>query len=360
MSGATWPHLLGTLLAGGDLRREEAAWALGEVLAGSATPAQIAAFAVALRAKGETVAELEALVDTLIAHAVPFPRPAGLARVVDVVGTGGDQSHTVNISTMAAVVAAAAGCPVVKHGNRAASSSAGSADTLEALGLPLDLPPVAVADVLAQVGITFCFAPAWHPAMRFAGPPRREIGVPTTFNLLGPLANPARPEAMAVGAADPRLAALMAGALAARGVDALVFRGDDGLDELSTTTTSQVWITHAGQVVPAVLDPSELGIPTATVADLRGGTPEQNAATTRRVLAGEPGPVLDAVLLNAAATVSAHRDLPTGTVGPADLASVLASAIEPCQDAVQSGRALTLLDAWVAAAQAARPVDAAS
>ena len=318
-----------------------------QILAGEATPAQIAAFAVALRAKGETVDEVEALVETMYRHATPFPLPAGVGPVVDVVGTGGDRANTVNISTMAAIVVAATGVPVVKHGNRAASSSTGSADLLDALGVRLDLPVERVGEVLGEVGITFAFAPVFHPAMRFAGPPRREIGVPTTFNILGPLANPARPTAMAVGCADERLAPVMAGVLARRGVSALVVRGDDGLDELTTTTTSRVWVAADGQVVEQTLDAADLGIPRARPEDLRGGAPEQNAAVARRTLAGEPGPVLDAVLLNAAAAVAATR-MAAGE--RSDLLDLLADGLTRCRGAADSGAVAGVLERWAAAA----------
>ena len=339
----SWPRVLGALVARRDLEAAQASWAMQQILAGEATPAQIAAFAVALRAKGETVDEVEALVATMYQHATPFPLPAGVGAVLDVVGTGGDRANTVNISTMAAIVAASTGVPVVKHGNRAASSATGSADLLEALGVRLDLPATRVAEVLGEVGITFAFAPVFHPAMRFAGPPRREIGVPTTFNLLGPLANPARPTAMAVGCADARLAPIMAGVLARRGVSALVFRGDDGLDELTTTTTSRVWVVAGGQVHEDVLDPADLGVPRAGVDDLRGGEPAHNAAVARRVLAGEPGPVLDAVLLNAAAAVATAHGLQAGW------RAALVAAHGQVGAAVAAGRGCDLLDRWSAA-----------
>jgi anthranilate phosphoribosyltransferase len=344
---ATWPQVLGSLTSRRDLTPGEASWAMEQILAGEATPAQIAAFAVALRAKGETVDEVEALVETMYRHATPFPLPAGVGPVVDVVGTGGDRANTVNISTMAAIIVAATGVPVVKHGNRAASSATGSADLLEALGVRLDLPVERVGEVLGEVGITFAFAPVFHPAMRFAGPPRREIGVPTTFNILGPLANPARPTAMAVGCADERLAPVMAGALARRGVSALVVRGDDGLDELTTTTTSQVWVAADGQVVEQTLDAADLGIPRARPEDLRGGAPEQNAAVARRTLAGEPGPVLDAVLLNAAAAVAATR-MAAGE--RSDLLDLLADGLTRCREAAGSGAVAGVLERWAAAA----------
>ncbi|MDQ3664243.1 MAG: anthranilate phosphoribosyltransferase, partial [Actinomycetota bacterium] len=300
----SWPEVLSALLDRRDLDADQTAWAMGEILAGNSTPAQIAGFAVALRAKGETVDEVEGLVRTMYEHAAPLEVPG---RCVDVVGTGGDRAHTVNISTMAAVVTAGAGARVVKHGNRAASSLSGSADVLEALGVVLDLPPVRVAAVAEEAGITFCFAPVFHSSLRHAAVPRRELGVATTFNFLGPLTNPARPAAQAVGVADARMAPVLAGVLARRGVEALVFRGDDGLDELTISSTSSVWVSRAGSeaVERVQVDPRELGVPRASVDTLRGGDPARNAVVFRQVLAGEPGPVRDAVVLNAAAAIAA-------------------------------------------------------
>ncbi|MGA8208982.1 MAG: anthranilate phosphoribosyltransferase, partial [Nocardioidaceae bacterium] len=292
----SWPEVLGALVGGADLSSDQAGWAMAEILLGEASPSQIAGFAVALRAKGETIDELEGLVAAMHAHATPL---VVTGRVLDVVGTGGDRSMSVNISTMAAVVAAGAGAPVVKHGNRSASSNAGSADVLEALGIRLDLPAAEVARVGQQVGITFCFAAAFHPAMRHAAVPRRELGIGTTFNILGPLAHPARPEAQAVGCADLRMAPLMAGVFARRGVDAWVFRGDDGLDELTTTTTSRVWAVGDGATTEFVVDPDRFGLGGGTAAALRGRDAAWNAQVVRRLVAGEPGPVRDAVLLNA-------------------------------------------------------------
>lgn len=340
MNAQSWPQILTALLSGTDLPAESTAWAMNEIMSGQATAAQIAGFVVALRAKGETVAEVEGLVRAMYEHATPISVGG---RVVDVVGTGGDRAHTVNISTMAAIVAAAAGAPVVKHGNRAASSACGAADLLEELGVRLDLAPERVERISAEVGITFCFAPVFHPALRHAAVPRRELGVPTTFNFLGPLANPARPAAQAVGVADARMAGIVAGVLAGRGVSALVFRGDDGLDELTTTTTSRVWLVRDGEVREQRLDPAWLGIEPASAEALRGGEAPHNAAVARRVLAGEPGPVRDAVLLNAAAALVAHE-------GVRDrLADQLRETFARAEQAVDSGEAAALLDRWVAA-----------
>jgi anthranilate phosphoribosyltransferase len=340
---STWSEVLGSLVQGADLTEDQAAWAMGEILAEAATPAQIAGFAVALRSKGETIDEVTGLLDAMYAVSTPLVVPG---RALDVVGTGGDRSMSVNISTMAAIVAAGAGARVVKHGNRSASSQAGSADVLEALGIRLDLRADRVARIAEEVGITFCFAAAFHPAMRHAAAPRRELAIPTTFNILGPLANPVKPAAQAVGCADPRMAPVMAGVLARRGTDAWVFRGDDGLDELTTTTSSQVWVVHDGVVSQAQIDPAMVGIAPARPEDLRGGDAEHNAAVVRRVLDGEQGPVRDAVLLNAAAALAVY-DEPGATVEES-LPAAHAKAVE----AVDSGAAAQLLDRWVAASAA--------
>ena len=262
----TWPSVLSSLLAGHDLELADTAWAMDQVMSGETAPVPLAGFLVALRAKGETVAEVQGLVESMLAHAVRIEVPGPC---VDVVGTGGDRRNTVNISTMAALVAAGAGARVVKHGNRAASSTSGSADVLEALGVRLDLPVERVAATAEEVGITFCFAQRFHPAMRHAGAVRAGLGVATAFNFLGPLTNPAQPVASAVGVADERMAPVMAGVLAARGRSALVFRGDDGLDELTTTGPSRVWWVRDGAVTEHRLDPAELGVPTSSLDDLR-------------------------------------------------------------------------------------------
>ena len=337
-SAHSWPEVLSALIARNDLTGDQTAWAMGEILAGEATPAQIAAFAVALRSKGETVDEMEGLVAAMYEHATPL---TVTGRVLDVVGTGGDRSMSVNISTMAAIVSAGAGVPVVKHGNRSASSKAGSADVLEALGVRLDLPATAVARVGEQAGITFCFAAAFHPALRHAAVPRRELGVGTTFNFLGPLAHPAKPEAQAIGCADATMAPVMAGVFAKRGVDAWVFRGDDGLDELTTTTTSHVWTVSGGEVAEHVVDPLALGIPRGTAEGLRGQDAQYNADVVRRVVAGEQGQVRDAVLLNAGAALAIHA-AESGT-----LEERLAAGIARAQESIDSGRAKAVLERWV-------------
>ncbi|PUA80624.1 anthranilate phosphoribosyltransferase [Nocardioides currus] len=336
----TWPDVLSTLTARRDLTAEQTSWAMATILAGEATPAQIAGFAVALRAKGETVDEVTALADAMLAAGNSISVEG---RLLDVVGTGGDRSMSVNISTMAAIVAAGAGARVVKHGSRSASSTSGSADVLEQLGIRLDLPIARVAEVAAEAGITFCFAAAFHPAMRHAAVPRRELGIATSFNLLGPLTNPARPAAQAIGCADPAAAPVMAGVFASRGVDAWVFRGDDGLDELTTTTTSTLWAVHGGEVHQSVVDPAVLGVAPATTEDLRGGDAAHNADVVRRVMDGETGPVRDAVVLNAGAALAVH-DAPT-----TEPMTALADGIARAAKAIDDGAARATLDRWVTA-----------
>lgn len=335
-----WPEVLGALVAGTDLSAAQTSWAMGEILSGEATGAQIAGFAVALRAKGETVEEVTGLVESMYGLATPITVPG---RLLDVVGTGGDRSMSVNISTMAAIVAAGAGARVVKHGNRSASSQSGSADVLESLGIRLDLPAARVAAVAEEAGITFCFAAAFHPAMRHAAVPRRELGIGTTFNFLGPLTNPARAQAQAIGCADLRMAPVMAGVFAARGVDAWVFRGDDGLDELTTTTTSRLWWVHDGEVRETAVDAADLGFARATPDALRGGDVAHNAEVVRRLLAGETGPVRDAVLLNAGAALAVY-DAPATAPDQA-----LAAGVERAREALDTGAAAAVLDRWVAA-----------
>jgi anthranilate phosphoribosyltransferase len=343
----TWPQLLTELVGRRDLTPEAATWAMEQILAGDATNVQIAGFAIALRAKGETVDELTGLSLAMLARATPIFLPA---EAVDVVGSGGDRANTVNVSTMAAIVTAAAGVPVVKHGNRAASSACGTADCLEALGVALDVPPSAQAGVLAEAGIVFLFAPMYHKSLRFASPARGELGVPTTFNFLGPLANPARPVAQAVGVADARMAPLVAGVIAGRGHRGLVFHGSDGLDELTTTTSSDVWLIRDGVVQSTTLDPSDLGVVPATREDLVGGTPAHNAGVVREVLAGQSGPVRDIVALNAAAAQLAFA----GPDLSAPLADQLAGPLQRAYDAIDSGAAASVLDTWVRVSQAAR------
>jgi anthranilate phosphoribosyltransferase len=343
-SHAAWPALIGALIRGETLSAEDTAWAMNEIMEGAATPAQIAGFGVALRMKGETPAELSGLAQAMLDHATPISVPG---RLVDLVGTGGDGARTVNVSTMGAIVAAAAGARMAKHGNRAASSACGAADVLEALGVVIDLPPAATEQLVAETGIAFLFAPLYHPALRHVIVPRRELGVPTVFNFLGPVANPAHPAALAVGVADRRMGPVLAGVLAARGCSALVFHGDDGLDELTTTGPSAVWVVHDGTVSPASFDPADLGIDRARPEDLRGGDASANAAVARALLGGQHGPVRDIVLLNAAAALAADAGFPD----PGELGPALADGYTRAAAAVDSGAAQDLLVRWAAASR---------
>lgn len=322
-AGLRWPDLITDLVEGRDLSAEATAWAMDEILAGNASPVQIAGFAVALRAKGETVAEIQGMAQAMTARATPVQLDP---ESVDIVGSGGDRANTVNISTMAAVTAAGAGARVVKHGNRAASSMSGTADCLEALGVRLEVAPGRQQQVLDEANMAFLFAPLYHPSLRYAAAPRKELGIQTTFNFLGPLTNPARPRAQAIGIAHPRMAGLVAGVLAARGSRGLVFHGSDGLDELTTTTTSRVWLIDGGQVLETELDPAELGLQPAQPADLVGGSPEHNAQVAREVFQGRPGPVRDIVLANASAALLAWRGVDLGRGLAEQLAECLADA----------------------------------
>lgn len=337
------------MLARDPLSDDQARWALGQVMAGDAAPAQIAAFLVALRAKGVTGAELAAMVEVMLRESVPV-EVSGIT--VDTCGTGGDNSGSANISTMAAVIAAAAGERVVKHGNRSASSQSGSADVLEALGIPLDLGADGVAHCVERASIGFCFARTFHPAMRFAGPVRAELGIRTVFNILGPLANPARPAAQVVGVADAAVAPIVAEALARRGTSALVVRGDDGLDEITTTTTTQVWDCRGAAVARTTIDTADLGIPRAEPGDLVGGDAARNAQILRDALAPdfpvELAAIRNAAIVNAAAALTAAGAARTGQADP--LMAVLSDQVERARLAVDSGAASRILDHWVAVA----------
>ena len=342
----TWPSIISALLDGEDLSVSDAAWCMEQVMTGTATPAQLAGFLIALRVKGETVDEIVGFRDAVLEHAVPLPvDPMAL----DIVGTGGDRFGTVNVSTMASVVAAASGVPVIKHGNRAASSSSGSSDVLAALGLDLSLPAERVAEVLGEAGITFAFAGAFHPGFKHAGPVRAELGVPTVFNFLGPLCNPARPEASAVGVAHLDRVPLIVGVFQTRGATALVFRGDDGLDELTTTGHSHMWEVSLGTVKEHDLDPRDLGIQRARIDQLVGGDAAHNAEIVHRVLAGERGPVRDIVVLNAAAgLVSFALAKDPGEFQRAIL-DRFRDKMAVAEEAIDSGAAARKLEEWIAA-----------
>src|SRR4249920_2876193 len=328
-----WPHVLSKIAAGTSLDRDEAAAAMRVVMSGEATPAQVGGLLMALRTKGETVEEIEGLADTMLGFANPVDPPMP---VVDTCGTGGDRSGTFNISTIAAIVVAGAGVPVAKHGNRAASSHCGSADVLEALGVKIDLDAGGVQRCLAEAGIGFMFAPMFHPAAGHAAPVRGELRVPTVFNFLGPLTNPARPYAQVVGVSDERMLPLMAEVLARRGVRAMLFRGEDGLDELTTTGLSTVYDVKGGSVRETHLDPSALGLARAKTGDLAGGSAEESAEIARRILDGEPGPKRDVVLLNAGAALEV-----------AGFAASLQEGMSTAARTIDEGEARTTLARWV-------------
>lgn len=345
MTRLTWPTIFTALLAGQDLGTAEATWAMEQIMTGEASPVQVAGFLIALRAKGETVDEMRGLADTMLAHA---SRIDVGGTTLDIVGTGGDRAHTVNISTMAALVAAASGVRVVKHGNRAASSSSGSADVLEALGINLTLSPSDVAAVVEQAGITFCFAQQFHPAMRHAAVARSDLGIGTVFNFLGPLTNPAQPTYAAVGVADARMAPLMAGVFAGRGKDAAIFRGDDGLDELTICTTSRIWWVRSGAVREYSLDPASVGLQRHPLETLRGADAGYNAQVVRDVFAGARGPVRDAVVLNAG--VALALTVPDRGEGEADFVAGLQAGMDRAGAAIDAGSATAVLARWVTAA----------
>ncbi|WP_199516114.1 anthranilate phosphoribosyltransferase [Nucisporomicrobium flavum] len=352
MGAPTWPNLLSALLRGDELTAQDTAWAMGEIMAGNATPVQVAGFAVALRAKGETPTELAGLVDAMLASATVVDLPEDVrADAVDVVGTGGDRAHTVNISTMAAIIVAASGVKVVKHGNRAASSACGTADLLEYFGIPLDLGPQGVARTVSEAGIGFCFAARFHPGMRHAAVTRRELGHPTFFNVLGPLTNPARPRNAAVGCFDQRMAPVMAEVFARRGDSALVMRGEDGLDEFTTAAPTRVWIVSNGSVTESVVDATAFGVPRSNPGDLRGGDAAFNADAALKMFAGERGPVRDAVLVNAAAALAVHAGFP-GT-----FEDTMRAGLARAAETVDSGAATALLGRWVEAAKAAKSTE---
>jgi anthranilate phosphoribosyltransferase len=333
--------VLGPLTAGRDLSAGQVTAAVTDILQGAASPAQIAAFAVGLRMKGETVEELAALLDVMRAFGERVTL-AGDSDAVDTCGTGGDRACTINASTVAALVVAGAGAKVCKHGNRSQSSQCGSADLLEALGVQISLGPAEVAACVAEAGMGFCFAPRYHPAFRHVGPTRKELGVPTVFNFLGPVANPAGVRRQVLGVSDPAMATKLIGVLQARGAErSLVVYGHDGLDELSTITTSTVLELRDGEVRTYEVDPAALGLKPATLDDIQGGDPAMNADLARRVLDGEPGPKREFVLLNAAAGLVA-----------AGVADDLAAGLEAATASVDDGRAAAALDRLVAVSNA--------
>ncbi len=342
MSAATPTDLLGELVAGRGLTEQDTRALMGELMSGAVDPALIGALLAAFRAKGESSDEVAGLVRGMVDAATPVDLGAALtARAVDTCGTGGDGAGTINVSTVAALVVAAAGVPVVKHGNRAATSRSGSADLLEAWGVAIDLGPESALRVLEDVGVTFLFARRYHPAMRHVAPVRSALGMRTVFNLLGPLSNPARVRRQVVGVPDAASGELVSGALARLGhTRALVVHGGDGLDELTTTTTSRVWEVREGEVAEWVLDPTELGIAPATIDELQGGDVARNRELADDILAGAVGARSDLVALNAAAALLVADVVP-------DLAAGLARA----RDVLAAGAAREVLDRWVEVSQ---------
>ncbi|WP_418906642.1 anthranilate phosphoribosyltransferase [Glutamicibacter endophyticus] len=334
----TWPNLLSAVISGRDLTRAEAAWAMGQIMTGQASDVQIAGLLVGLRSKGETVDELTGLVDSMVENARPLYIEE---QTLDIVGTGGDRQNTVNISTMSTLVCAGAGIKIVKHGNRASSSSSGSADVLEALNVRLDVPVERLSEVFDEVGIAFCFANVFHPSMRHVAGARRELRVPTAFNFMGPLTNPALPNASAIGCSDLRMAPIMAGVLAQRGVRGLVFRGDDGLDEMTTTAANRVWEVRNGKVEEFTFDARDIGLERATLDDLCGGEAAANAQVVRDIVQGAQGPVRDAVLLNSAAGIVAFEDS-----ADQPFQQRMESALERAAHSIDSGAAGETLQRW--------------
>ncbi|MEN9752903.1 MAG: hypothetical protein RL670_594 [Actinomycetota bacterium] len=351
-SPLNWPVILGKLLLKNDLERVEANWAMREIMGGEATEAQVGAFMMALRSKGETVAELSGLVDVMLQNAVILNTGPD---AVDIVGTGGDLHGTVNVSSMASILTASAGIPVMKHGSRSASGKTGSSEMLEVLGVRLDLSPVRVAEIFKECGITFFFAPVFHPAMRHVAPIRKQLGVPTTFNFLGPLANPAQPIATSLGVANPFIAPLMAAEMAARGRTALVFRGEDGLDELTTTGNSHIWQVSGGEVREFTLDPTKFGLKRAELEQLIGGDAQENAEVANKLFSGERTgnfeAIRDIVILNAAGGVVSYELAKDASRADLDLDIRFEDAILRVTRALDSGAAREKLTEWIAATQ---------
>lgn len=337
--GSSWLENRQALEDGQDLSTGQARWAMREILENRADIEEIKSFLLALKNKGETAHEVSSLVDEMYRHSAPISISE---RAVDTVGTGGDVSHTINISTTSAIIAAAAGARVVKHGNRAATSLSGAADLLEALGVAINLDGPKVEQSVRELGIGFCFAPMFHPAMRFAGPARKELGVPTVFNILGPLANPAKPQAMAVGVASDRMLPVTAEVLASRGVDGFVFRGDDGLDEITLTTSTTVITIGNAKMAKSTIDPRDFGIAYSPLSAIRGGDAQENARITTAIFAGERGPCRDAVLLTAGAAIAAFRGEQERT--PIER---ITEGIKAATLAIDSGNAAHLLARWV-------------
>lgn len=343
----SWPGVLSQLLSGSDLSVAQATRAMEAVMAGEATDAQLAGFLVALRAKNETVDEIVGFRDAVLKHAVELPLDP---MVLDIVGTGGDPyGAVVNVSSIASIVAAAAGVPVVKHGNRAASSASGASDVLAALGVKVDLEPHHVVDVFRRTNLTYVNAAKFHPGFKHAATARKEIGIPTVFNILGPLCNPARPEASAVGVSNLARVPQVAGVFRTRGATALVYRGDDGIDKMTTTGHSHVWEVSRGTIREHDIDSRELGLREVTPQDLLGDSPEHNASLARSVLEGEPGPIRDIVCLNTAAGLVSFDLAGNQSLRERSLLERLAEKLDVAKRTLDSGAAKSKLDEWIAA-----------
>lgn len=341
-----WPNLTTRILEGENLTTDQARWVMDQVMTGQADPIALGGFLVALRSKGESLGEISAFSESILSHAVELPIRRD---VLDIVGTGGDRSGTVNISSMAAIVVAATGVPVLKHGNRAVSSKSGSSDFFESLGVDLTAEPQRVADIFDETGLGFAFAPIYHQGFKHAAATRQALGIPTVFNFLGPLCNPARPKIQAIGVASEQKVKLVAQLLAHRGDTGLVFRGEDGLDELTTTGPSAVWQVTNGTIEEFRIDPADFGVPPADLEDLVGGDADANAEIAAEVFAGEPGSVRDIVLLNAAAGLVAALLFHDPESAEDDLEDRFVSALEVAAEAIDSGEAQRKLDQWVAA-----------
>ena len=350
----TWSRILQELHSKNDITKPQAIWAMEQIMSGEASEEDMAAFLVALRTKGETLDEISGFVDVMLANALPMPISND---AIDIVGTGGDQLGTVNISTMAAIVTAACGYPVLKHGSRSASGKTGSSEMLEALGINLELTPEQLNEVFEKANIVFFFAPKFHPSLKHVGPTRKKLGIPTTFNFLGPLANPAQPIATALGVANSSMAPLLASEMAARGRTGLVFRGSDGLDELTTTGPSQIWVVFQGKVSEITFDPADIGIKRASVDQLLGGDAQQNADVAKAIFglntgfAGEKAPIQDIVALNAAAGITAYELSQLSSIDEFNLNESLAKNYATAHLAMEDGRALAKLNQWVQLSQ---------
>jgi anthranilate phosphoribosyltransferase len=338
-----WDNAIAKMDSGLDLEPQEIQEIMRAILSGESDIENIKKFLLSLKAKGETSDEVGALVAEMYAHSTPI---SILERAVDTVGTGGDGAHTINISTTAAIIAAAAGTRVVKHGNRAVSSKSGASDFLEALGVVPGLNAAGVERTVRELGIGFCFAPVFHPAMRFAAPARKELATSTVFNILGPLANPARPAAVAVGVANDRMHLVMAQVLSEKGCDGFVFRGDDGLDEITLATTTSVLTIGRGEIKSDRIDAKDFGLENAPLSAIVGGDAEDNARISRAIFAGERGAPRDAVLLNAAAAIAAFEG-----DQESDIRTRLIAGLARAVQAVDSGAAAQLLDRWAALTQ---------